>query len=51
MLMGLKFEYSVPVMVMMGPPRLSRPPGREGGGRRRGQRGGRGRGGVREEGR
>lgn len=34
MLIGRKFECSVPVMVMMGPPRLSRPPRREGGGRR-----------------
>ena len=49
MFMGLKLECSVPVMVMMGPPRLSRPPERvreeEGGGRE-----GRGRGGMRKEG-
>ena len=50
MLMGLKLECSVPVMVMMGPPRLSRPPGREGRERRGAGGEGRGRGGMRERG-
>lgn len=39
MFMGLKLECSVPVMVMMGPPRLSRPPERVRGGGRRGEGG------------